>query len=146
MTKPTGRRKVQYLPEAENDLIIIGGADGPAYPVDTAEPVPAPEPEPEPQEPAWDHPRPCCGYLTPPVPRKEALACICPVCFWENDVFDPGEDDPSDENQGMTLRQGRENYRRWGRCIKTSCAWSGRPGPVSSRPRRIPNDTIRIGI
>ena len=51
MTKPTGRRKVQYLPEAENDLIIIGGADGPAYPVDTAEPVPAPEPEPEPQPP-----------------------------------------------------------------------------------------------
>ena len=88
MTKPTGRRKVQYLPEAENDLIIIGGADGPAYPVDTAEPVPAPEPEPEPQEPAG--------------------------IFWENVVFDPGEDDPSDENQGMTLRQGRENYRRWG--------------------------------
>ena len=114
MTKPTGRMKVQYLPEAENDLIIIGGADGPAYPVDTAEPVPAPEPEPEPQEPAGIYPCPCCGYLTLPVPRKEALACICPVCFWENDVFDPGEDDPSDENQGMTLRQGRENYRRWG--------------------------------
>ena len=82
--------------------------------MDTAEPVPAPEPEPEPQEPAGIYPCPCCGYLTLPVPRKEALACICPVCFWENDVFDPGEDDPSDENRGMTLRQGRENYRRWG--------------------------------
>ena len=29
-------------------------------------------------------------------------------------MFDPGEDDPSDENRGLTLRQGRENYRRWG--------------------------------
>ena len=36
------------------------------------------------------------------------------MCFWENDVFDPGEDDPSDENRGLTLRQGRENYRKWG--------------------------------
>ena len=114
MTRPTDRRKFQYLPEAENDLIIIGGSDGPAYPVDAAEPSPAPEPEPEPQESAGIYPCPCCGYLTLPVPREEALAYICPVCFWENDVFDPGEDDPSDENRGMTLRQGRENYRRWG--------------------------------
>ena len=58
--KRQGRRKVQYLPEAENDLIIIGGADGPAYPVDTAEPVPAPEPEPEPQEPVLLCPRDRC--------------------------------------------------------------------------------------
>jgi hypothetical protein len=114
MKESTDRRKFRYLPEAENDLIIIGGSDGPAYPVDAAEPSPAPEPEPEPQEPAGIYPCPCCGYLTLPVPREEALAYICPVCFWENDVFDPGEDDPSDENHGMTLRQGRENYRRWG--------------------------------
>ena len=148
MTKPTDRRKFQYLPEAENDFIfmIIGGSDGPTYPVDAAEPPPAPEPEPEPQEPAGIYPCPCCGYLTLPVPREEALAYICPVCFWENDVFDPGEDDPSDENQGMTLRQGRENYRRWG---QSAGIWRGTPGslgPVSSRPRRPPNDAIRIGI
>lgn len=49
MTKPTDRRKFQYLPEAENDFMLIGGSD-----------------------------------------------------------------DPSDENLGMTLRQGRENYQRWG--------------------------------
>ena len=73
-----------------------------------------PEPAPEPAEPPGEYPCPCCGYLTFPVPKEEAIAFICPVCFWENDVFDPGEDDPSDENHGMTLRQGRENYRKWG--------------------------------
>lgn len=59
-------------------------------------------------------PCPCCGYNTFPVPREEAAAYICPVCFWENDVFGPGEDAPSDENHGMTLREGRENFRKCG--------------------------------
>ena len=60
------------------------------------------------------YPCPCCGYLTFPVPKEDAVAFICPICLWENDVFDPEEDAPSDENRGMTLRQGRENYRRCG--------------------------------
>lgn len=60
------------------------------------------------------YPCPCCGYHTYPAPREDALAYICPVCFWENDVFDPGEDQPSDENRGMTLRQGRERYKKLG--------------------------------
>ena len=73
-----------------------------------------PEPEPEPAGLPGEYPCPCCGYLTFPVPGEEAMAFICPVCFWENDVFAPGEDDPGDENHNMTLRQGRENYRKWG--------------------------------
>lgn len=60
------------------------------------------------------YPCPCCGALTFPAPKEEAVAYICPVCWWENDVFTPGEDDPSDENRGMTLREGRENVRRFG--------------------------------
>lgn len=59
-------------------------------------------------------PCPCCGYKTFPVPKEEAVAYICPVCFWENDVFDPGEDQPSDENQGMKLSDGREAYKKLG--------------------------------
>lgn len=134
MKESTDRRKFQYLPEAKNDFIIIGGSDGPAYPVDAAEPAPAPEPEPEPQEPAGIYPCPCCGYLTLPVPREEALAYICPVCFWENDVFDPGEDDPSDENRGMTLRQGRENYRRWGAVRRDLARHARKPRPSELPP------------
>lgn len=57
---------------------------------------------------------PCCGYYTFPAPKEEAIAYICPVCFWENDVFDPEPDAPSDENGGMALLEGWENYKKWG--------------------------------
>mgnify|MGYP002509437895 FL=1 len=69
-----------------------------------------------PQEPSClgKYPCPCCGYKTFPVPKEEAAAYICPVCFWENDVFSSGEDQPSDENRGMTLAQGRETFRQIG--------------------------------
>lgn len=60
------------------------------------------------------YPCPCCGERTFPVPKEEAVAYICPVCLWENDVFTPGEDEPSDENHGMTLGEGRANYRKYG--------------------------------
>ncbi|MFI3255507.1 MAG: CPCC family cysteine-rich protein [Eubacteriales bacterium] len=33
------------------------------------------------------YPCSCCGYITLPVAREEAIGYICPVCFWENDVF-----------------------------------------------------------
>ena len=63
---------------------------------------------------------------------------ICPVCFWEDDayiVFADGEikgvrvdnevsdedllDVPSGANHGLTLREGRENYRSFGACEKS---------------------------
>nr|WP_325296851.1 CPCC family cysteine-rich protein [uncultured Dysosmobacter sp.] len=60
------------------------------------------------------YPCPCCGCKTFPVPAADALAYICPVCMWENDVFTASDDEPSDENRGMTLNQGRAAYRRFG--------------------------------
>lgn len=77
--------KFLYLPEVKNDHFIIGGADDRP---DAS--VPGSEPGPGPEEPTGIYPCPCCGYLTFPAPKEEAIACICPVCFWENDVFDPG--------------------------------------------------------
>lgn len=107
------REKFRYLPEAHNDHFIISFDDSgqvertpPEAPPVAVEPISEPAP--------GEHPCPCCGYLTFPVPKGDAVAYICPVCFWENDVFDPGEDDPSDENHGMTLREGRENFRKYG--------------------------------
>lgn len=72
---------------------------------------------------------PCCGYLTLPVPPKEAVACICPVCFWENDVFLSSEREPSDENHGMTLAEERENFRRLGACCERALPFVRRPFP-----------------
>ena len=106
--KERNREKFLYLPEAYNytEEIIDGELRV------TSAPVPEPEPEPEPTP--GEYPCPCCGYLTFHIPIEAAIAGICPVCYWENDVFDPGENQPSDENRGMTLRQGRETFRRLG--------------------------------
>ncbi len=65
--------KFLYLPQAKNDHFIIGGADDRP---DAS--VPGSEPEPGPEEPTGIYPCPCCGYLTFPAPKEEAIACICP--------------------------------------------------------------------
>lgn len=75
---------------------------------------------------------PCCGCLTL---DERGGYDICPVCFWEDDayiVIGGGEikgvrvdrevsdeellDVPSGANHGLTLREGRENYRKFGAC------------------------------
>ena len=58
----------------------------------------------------------CCGNETLPVPAEDAIAYICPVCWWENDVFIHSDDEPSDENHGMTLLEARKNYTKYGIC------------------------------
>lgn len=64
------------------------------------------------------HPCPCCGCLTLPAPETECLGFICPVCFWELDLFTDGPADPSDCNHGLTLPEARLNYRRLGACAE----------------------------
>ncbi len=60
-----------------------------------------------------NYPCPCCGYKTLPVPAKEAIAYICPVCFWENDIFIQSTEEPSDQNHQMTLSKARENFKKY---------------------------------
>ena len=60
-----------------------------------------------------DAPCPCCGYITIPN-GGDALAYICPVCLWEIDLFITSDDEPSDQNHGLTLMQARANYRTCG--------------------------------
>ena len=87
------------------------------------EPAPYAQPSGDPaengKEPAHippKYPCPCCGCRTLPVPAADAIAYICPVCFWENDVFLSREDEPSDENHGMTLREARDNFKQYHAC------------------------------
>lgn len=58
----------------------------------------------------------CCGHETLPVPPEEAVAYICPICRWENDVFTADDDEPSDENHGISLNRARKNYIAHGIC------------------------------
>ena len=83
--------------------------------VSSASVSPAPEKAAPPEKPGR-YRCPCCGCRTLPVPPEQALAYICPVCFWENDVFTGSDTEPSDCNHGLTLRQGRANYRAFGAC------------------------------
>ena len=57
---------------------------------------------------------PCCGHPTYPVPPKDDIGYICHICWWENDPFIQSDDEPSDQNHGMTLHQAKENYKKYG--------------------------------
>ena len=60
---------------------------------------------------------PCCGYLT--IPNKgDALAYICPVCMWEIDLFIKSDDESSDLNKGLSLKEARENYQKLGAVLE----------------------------
>ena len=135
------REKFAFLPEAHNDHFIITFDDsGHAVRIPPEAPPAVEETPPEAPKPGL-FPCPCCGNLTLPYPPQNAVAFICPVCFWENDVFDPGENDPSDENGGMTLRQGRENYKRRG-AVREDLVRHARAPLPGEIPPEIP-DTIR---
>ncbi len=85
----------------------------------------------------------CCGCLT--IDERGGYD-ICPVCFWEDDaylVFENGGikgvrvdrevsgddllDEPSGANHGLTLRQGKENYKKFGACEKDMIPYVRKP-------------------
>lgn len=57
----------------------------------------------------------CCGYYTLVGTEEDIMWDICPVCFWENDVFRDNPEIYSGANH-ETLAQGRENYRKYSAC------------------------------
>ena len=61
---------------------------------------------------------PCCGYFTYNVPANEDCGYICPVCFWENDPFITADNELSDSNHGMTLKEAKLNFMQFGACEK----------------------------
>ena len=71
----------------------------------------------EPADPAPRHQCPCCDFVSLP---ERGNYLICPVCFWEDDGQDVDAlDDQSAPNHGITLRQGRANFQRFGACEET---------------------------
>jgi len=62
-------------------------------------------------EPETLHVCPCCHYRSLP---ERGEYTICNVCFWEDDGSDVPDHYSSPSH--MTLRQGRENFSRYGAC------------------------------
>lgn len=57
---------------------------------------------------------PCCDYISLP---ERGNYLICPICFWEDDGQDLDQlDMASGPNHGLTLREGRKNFREFGAC------------------------------
>ena len=74
-------------------------------------------------EPPGNAPCPCCGFITIPN-NGDALAYICPICFWEIDLFIRSQEEPSDQNHGLSLLEARKNYLKYGAVmpsLKTYC-------------------------
>ncbi len=71
---------------------------------------------------------PCCGYIT--IPKGgECTAYICPVCLWEMDAFIRSDEEASDQNHGLTLKEARENYRIYGAVIERLKQYCREPYP-----------------
>ncbi|WP_438000131.1 CPCC family cysteine-rich protein [Sorangium sp. So ce185] len=77
---------------------------------------------------------PCCDYFSLPC-RGEYE--ICEVCFWEDDGGALGDLDEYSGPNHMTLREGRDNFRRIGACDDRALA---HVLPVADRVRfrRVP--------
>lgn len=58
---------------------------------------------------------PCCGYFTV-VSNDEVIVDICDVCFWQYDKVAHNKPDISIGANHVSLKDARENYRRYGVC------------------------------
>jgi hypothetical protein len=56
---------------------------------------------------------PCCGYVTL---AERGMSLVCPVCFWEDDVFIGNRLDERSLCNKMTLREARSNFSAIGAC------------------------------
>ncbi len=96
----------------------------------------------------------CCGSKTI---VERGMFEICPVCFWEDDVYidfeqpidykdgvpifdckyDESEimDLPSGANNGLTLREGRQNYLEFGACEKSMLQYVDKSKDVNCQTR-----------
>ena len=59
----------------------------------------------------------CCGYLTYSEPPNGNWD-ICPVCFWEDDPVQAGNENYSGGANRVSLRQARKNFGLFGACTR----------------------------
>jgi hypothetical protein len=79
------------------------------------------------------YPCACCGFLTLDEQPPGTFA-ICPVCWWEDDgvqARDPGYAGGANE---VSLRQARENFRRFGAAEARFSSKVRRPTPDEIPP------------
>ena len=55
----------------------------------------------------------CCDYFTL---EERGGYEVCPICFWEDDGMDIDEADTHSGPNHITLREGRQNFKKLGAC------------------------------
>ena len=89
----------------------------------------------EPKDPTPREQCPCCGYVSLP---ERGMSLICPICFWEDDVFIGDQLDRPSACNGMTLRRARSNFDEIGACDPRMLA-NVLPASERARFRRLPH-------
>jgi hypothetical protein len=74
------------------------------------------------------YPCPCCDYLTLTAPPTGTYA-ICPVCRWEDDNAQYSDINYKGGANRVSLREARENYRRYGQKDRKDRSARGTPRP-----------------
>lgn len=77
----------------------------------------------------------CCGYLTMDEEPTDTFD-ICPVCFWEHEYMDgvPELGLCHGMANGVTLEQGRENFKRIGAVTERDLPHVRKPLPEEYPP------------
>ncbi len=86
---------------------------------------------------------PCCGYFTYNIPANEDCGYICPVCFWEKDLFITADNEPSDSNHGITLKEAKFNLSRKSPLLSREGESGGLGGFLVSGGVQVPSDKLR---
>lgn len=64
----------------------------------------------------------CCGHKS-----IEDLFDICPICFWEKDIFQEENIYDNGGPNSVSLVNARENYQAYGACEKEFIKFVRRP-------------------
>ena len=67
---------------------------------------------------------------------------ICPVWFWENDPFIASDNEPSDSNHGITLKEAKLNFSTFGACEKEMVCYVRLPRDCLLYTSHISMDTL----
>jgi isopentenyldiphosphate isomerase len=78
------------------------------------------------------HACPCCGYKTFDE-QPNGSHNICPVCFWEDDLFQLNNPDYEGGTNWVSLRQAQKNFAVFGACEKDMIKNIRKPTPDEQR-------------
>jgi Cysteine-rich CPCC len=66
----------------------------------------------------------CCGYYT-----IREIAETCPVCYWEENIYQEENQDDNDAPNYISLKEAKENFLKFGATTSESKNLTRKPHP-----------------